>query len=67
MNFTEISVGLLGGLAVFLYGMHQMSEALKAAAGQGLKTVLSKLTTNRFSAAATGAAVTAVIQSSSNL
>jgi phosphate:Na+ symporter len=65
MNFTEISVGLLGGLAVFLYGMHQMSEALKAAAGQGLKTVLSKLTTNRFSAAATGAAVTAVIQSSS--
>jgi phosphate:Na+ symporter len=65
MNFAEIVVGLLGGLAVFLFGMHQMSEALKAAAGEGLTTLLAKLTTNRFSAAATGAVVTAIIQSSS--
>jgi phosphate:Na+ symporter len=65
MNFPEILIGLLGGLAVFLFGMHQMSEALKAAAGEGLKRGLAKLTTNRLSAAATGAAVTAVIQSSS--
>ncbi len=56
---------LLGGLALFLFGMDQMSDALKAVAGERMKTVLSRLTTNRFMGAITGAFVTAVIQSSS--
>ncbi|PQO26576.1 Na/Pi cotransporter family protein [Blastopirellula marina] len=65
INALEISIGLLGGLALFLYGMHKMSDGLKAAAGEGMKLLLARLTNNRFAAALTGAAVTAVIQSSS--
>jgi phosphate:Na+ symporter len=63
-SYAEIAVGLLGGLALFLYGLHTLSEGLKAAAGDGMKTLLARLTTNRVSAAITGAVVTAVIQSS---
>jgi phosphate:Na+ symporter len=65
VNFLSIGTGLLGGLAMFLYGMHTMSEGLKLAAGDGMKKLLRRLTTNRFTAALTGAFVTAVIQSSS--
>ncbi|MDP6112537.1 MAG: Na/Pi symporter, partial [Planctomycetota bacterium] len=60
-----IFMGLFGGLALFLYGMEQMTDALKMVAGQGMKKLLHKLTTNRFKAAFAGALVTAVIQSSS--
>ena len=56
---------LLGGLALFLYGMHQMSEGLNAAAGEKMKQILERLTKNRFLGVGIGAAVTAVIQSSS--
>ena len=56
---------LMGGLALFLFGMEQMAENLKAAAGHQMKLLLAKLTTNRVMAACTGAVVTAVIQSSS--
>ena len=62
--FTML-VGLLGGLSLFLFGMEQMAGALKAVAGEGLRQILAKLTVNRFAGAATGAFVTAVIQSSS--
>ncbi|SIN90188.1 Na/Pi cotransporter family protein [Salinivibrio sp. ES.052] len=58
-------MGLLGGLALFLYGMDKMSNALKNAAGSRLKTLLAKLTTNRIAGVFTGAGVTATIQSSS--
>jgi phosphate:Na+ symporter len=58
-------IGLFGGLALFLFGMEQMSVALKAAAGAGMQRILTRLTNNRFSSALTGAFVTAVIQSSS--
>ena len=61
----EITMGLLGGLALFLFGMEQMTHALKAVAGTGMSKVLAGLTKNRFMAAGTGAFVTAVIQSSS--
>lgn len=54
-----------GGLALFLYGMRQMTEALKIVAGSGMKNLLARLTVNRFTAAFAGAIVTAVIQSSS--
>ena len=54
-----------GGLALFLYGMRRMTEALKTVAGGGMKKLLARLTRNRFTAALGGAAITAVIQSSS--
>ncbi len=65
MNWGLMAMQLFGGLALFLFGMDQMSDALKAVAGDKMKTILRKLTSNRFMGAATGAAVTAVIQSSS--
>lgn len=64
MDFTSI-MGLLGGLALFLYGMQMMSTGLEAAAGNKMKVILEKLTTNRFAGVCTGALITAIIQSSS--
>ena len=54
-----------GGMALFLYGMQRMTEALKTVAGSGMKNLLARLTANRFTAALAGTIVTAVIQSSS--
>ena len=65
INFGLMLINLAGGLALFLYGMHKMTEALKILAGERVKDLLARLTTNRFSAAFAGASVTAVIQSSS--
>ena len=56
---------LLGGLALFLYGMQMMSSGLEAAAGNKMKTILERLTSNRFKGVLVGAGITAVIQSSS--
>lgn len=64
MDITNI-LSLLGGLALFLYGMQMMSGGLEAAAGNKMKQILEKLTANRFLAVAVGAVITAVIQSSS--
>ena len=58
-------LNLLGGLALFLYGMHMMSIGLETAAGDRMKTILEKLTSNRFLGVCVGAGITAVIQSSS--
>lgn len=62
---TTIVMGLLGGLALFLYGMQMMGAGLEAAAGNRMKRILEKLTSNRFLGVAVGAGITAVIQSSS--
>ncbi|MDO4278846.1 MAG: Na/Pi cotransporter family protein [Lachnoclostridium edouardi] len=64
MKITDI-LGLLGGLALFLYGMQMMGQGLEAAAGNKMKQLLEKLTANRFMGVAVGAGITAVIQSSS--
>ena len=56
---------LVCGLALFLYGMDVMGDALKKSAGRKLKTILGNLTSNRFKALGLGMIVTAVIQSSS--
>jgi phosphate:Na+ symporter len=56
---------VVGGLCVFLLGMKYMSEGMQAAAGGGLRRMISAVTDNRLMACATGAAVTALIQSSS--
>ncbi|MBF0382891.1 MAG: Na/Pi cotransporter family protein [Magnetococcales bacterium] len=65
MKWGNMSMQLLGGLALFLFGMEQMADALKAVAGERMKNILAKLTHNRIMGAATGAFVTAIIQSSS--
>ncbi|MEO5343044.1 MAG: Na/Pi cotransporter family protein [Gammaproteobacteria bacterium SHHR-1] len=65
MEWAVMAMQLFGGLALFLFGMEQMSDSLKAVAGDRMKNILAKLTVNRFMAATTGAFVTAVIQSSS--
>ena len=65
IDSLNMGMKLLGGLALFLYGMEQMADALKAVAGERMKIILAKLTTNRFMGAGTGAFVTAIIQSSS--
>jgi len=56
---------MLGGLALFLYGMTMMSNGLEVAAGNKMKTILEKLTSNRFLGVGVGALITAIIQSSS--
>ena len=58
-------VALFGGVALMLYGIRQAGEALQRAAGGRLRTLLTGLTRNRLTAVAAGAAVTAIIQSSS--
>ena len=65
LHIPAMITGLGGGLALFLYGMRKMTEALKTVAGAGLKDVLARLTTNRFTGALSGALITAVVQSSS--
>ena len=64
MQFTDI-MGLLGGLALFLYGMQMMSSGMEAAAGDKMKQILEKLTANRILGVFVGALITAIIQSSS--
>ncbi|MCU7817206.1 MAG: Na/Pi cotransporter family protein [Candidatus Thiodiazotropha sp. (ex Rostrolucina anterorostrata)] len=65
IEWGVMGMKLFGGLALFLFGMEQMADALKAVAGERMKGILAKLTSNRFTGAATGAFVTAIIQSSS--
>ncbi|RCK45477.1 Na/Pi cotransporter family protein [Thalassospira profundimaris] len=60
-----MAVGLVGGLALFLYGMDHLASALKTLAGAKLRFILSKMTRNRFMAAISGALVTGLVQSSS--
>ena len=64
MKITDF-FSLLGGLALFLYGMQMMRNGLEAAAGNKMKQILEKLTANRFLGVLVGAGITAVIQSSS--
>lgn len=64
MGIAEV-FGLLGGLALFLYGMQMMSDGLEDAAGNRMKKILERLTANSFLGVAVGAGITAVIQSSS--
>ena len=66
MNETiKVIFGLIGGLALFLYGMNSMSDALQKAAGERMKKILGFLTRNPVMGVLAGALVTAVLQSSS--
>lgn len=64
MDFA-IVLSLLGGLGLFLYGMRVMSDSIEAYAGARLRSILERLTTNRFMGIFVGLFFTAVIQSSS--
>lgn len=65
IEILPLIFGLLGGLALFLYGIEQMTGALKTAAGSKIKNLLARMTSNRIKGAITGAFATAVVQSSS--
>lgn len=65
MSYAEILIPFIGGLGMFIYGMQIMAAGLEHAAGNKMKTVLEALTKNKFMGVLLGAAITAVIQSSS--
>lgn len=65
MDTLKIIIQLMGGLGLFIYGMKLMGDGLENAAGEGLKNILEKVTSNRIMGVGIGAIVTAVIQSSS--
>ena len=65
ISWGYLIIGLLGGLALFLYGMDKMSEGMKKSAGNQMRAILAALTKNRIIALLVGAFVTMVIQSSS--
>ncbi len=65
MQLLQSLIWLLAGVGVFIVGMNFMSDALEKSAGSGMKTLLGKISNNRFSGVGIGAAVTAIIQSSS--
>ncbi|MBF0274616.1 MAG: Na/Pi cotransporter family protein [Nitrospinae bacterium] len=65
LEIGGIITGLLGGLALFLFGMELMTGSLKNVAGGGMKRILEQLTSNKFTGVLAGAFVTSIIQSSS--
>ena len=65
MDTISMFIGLFGGLGLFLYGMKMMGDGLENVLGEKLKNIFEKITTNPVKGVATGAVITAVIQSSS--
>ena len=64
LDLSAMAMGLLGGIALFLYGVEKMTDALRAVAGDGLKDLLARSTSSRLRGVVTGTLVTAAIQSS---
>ena len=65
MQLIQSLIWLLAGVGVFIVGMNFMSDALEKSAGNGMKSLLEKISNNKFSGVGIGAGVTAIIQSSS--
>ncbi len=65
MNYAEMLIPFIGGLALFIYGMNIMAQGLQNAAGSKMKAILGALTQNKLRGIALGALVTAIVQSSS--
>lgn len=65
MNYLDIIIPFVGGLGMFIYGMQIMAQGLENAAGSRMKSLLEVLTKNKLMGVMLGAAITAVIQSSS--
>lgn len=64
-NYTMIILEMLGALGLLIYGMRMMSDALQKMAGQRLRDILSRMTTNRLTGMLTGTLITCAVQSSS--
>ena len=64
MKAVLLTLNLLGGMGIFLYGMKIMSDGLQKMAGVKMRQMLSIATTNRFAATFSGMLVTAIIQAS---
>ena len=64
-NYFMIALQMMGSLSLLIYGMRAMSEALQKMAGPGLRHVLAKMTTNRFTGMLSGTLITCAVQSSS--
>ncbi|MBQ6534290.1 MAG: Na/Pi cotransporter family protein, partial [Opitutales bacterium] len=60
----SLILNLLGGLAIFIFGMKMMSEGLQRAAGERMRSILRLFSSNRFVGIIAGCLVTAVVQSS---
>ena len=65
MNYMNIIISFVGGLALFIYGMQIMAQGLQNAAGSKMKQLLKALTQNKVMGVLLGTIVTAIIQSSS--
>ena len=65
MNYAQMIIPFIGGLALFIYGMNIMAQGLQNAAGSKMKSILVALTQNKLMGIALGALVTAIVQSSS--
>ncbi len=65
MQLLQSLIWLLAGVGVFIVGMNFMGDALEKSAGMGMKSLLERISNNRFSGVGIGAGVTAIIQSSS--
>lgn len=65
IDWVMLAIKLVGGLAVFLFGMSLMTDALKIVAGEGMRRLLTRLTGNRFTATISGVVITGLTQSSS--
>lgn len=65
IDVTLVVMSMAGGLALFLLGLERLTDALKLLAGERMRAILRRLTGNRWAGMATGAGVTAIIQSSS--
>ncbi len=65
IDWSKMIQKLLGGLALFLFGLDMMTDSMKKVAGDKMKDILAKMTTNRVAGVFTGALTTAVVQSSS--
>lgn len=61
VEWWPLLAGLFGGLGLFLLGVQRLTLALKAMAGDNLRRILARLTTNRIAAAATGVGLTAIV------
>lgn len=64
MSNLSVTITILGGLGLFLYGMKIMSESLQMATGDRLRMIMGKITNNRIAGVTTGIAITSIIQSS---
>ncbi|ERJ11299.1 Na/Pi cotransporter family protein [Haloplasma contractile] len=65
INYQTIIFGLIGGLGIFLYGIHAMGESIKILAGDKMKAIIEKYTTNPLKGLLVGTLVTVLLQSSS--